>query len=91
MSGLALVRLAPDLDRLARAAAARGLIGRGGDFGYALHSALAAAFGDVAPKPFLLRADIRRPEILGYTRADPAEFRELARLPPIDNSDLAGC
>jgi CRISPR system Cascade subunit CasE len=88
VSGLALVRLAPDLDRLARAAAARGLIGRGGDFGYALHAALAAALGNMAPKPFLLRADLRRPEILGYTGADPAEFRELARLPPIDNSDL---
>jgi CRISPR system Cascade subunit CasE len=35
-----------------------------------------------------LRADIRRPEILGYTRADPTQFRELARLPPIDDADL---
>ena len=60
MSELALVRLVPDLDRLARAAAAHGLIGAGGDFGYALHAALAAAFGDLAPKPFLLRAEIRR-------------------------------
>ena len=88
MSGLALVRLTPDLDGLARAAAARGLIGRGGDFGYALHAALAAALGDMAPKPFLLRADIRRPAVLGYTSADPAEFQELARLPPIDGADL---
>jgi len=88
VSGLALVRLAPDLDRLARAAAARGLIGRGGDFGYALHATLAAALGDIAPKPFLLRADMRRPEILGYTSADPTEFRELSRLPPIDDADL---
>ena len=88
MTGLALVRLAPNLDRLGRAAAAHGLIGVGGDFGYALHAALAAAFGDIAPKPFLLRTEFGRPELLGYTRADPAEFRELARLPPIDQADL---
>ena len=80
MSQLALVRLAPDLDGLARAAAAHGLLGSGGDFGYALHAALAAAFGNMAPKPFLLRSEIGRPEVLGYTRADPAELRELARL-----------
>jgi CRISPR system Cascade subunit CasE len=86
--GLALVRLTPDLDGLARVAAARGLIGRGGDFGYALHAALAAALGNMAPKPFLLRADIRRPEVLGYTGADPAEFKELARLPPVEDADL---
>jgi CRISPR system Cascade subunit CasE len=88
VSGPALVRLAPDLDRLARAAAAHGLIGAGGDFGYALHAALAAAFGYMAPKPFLLRAEIARPEVLGYTSADPAEFRGLAELPPIDLADL---
>ena len=63
MTGLALVRLVPDLDRLARAASAHGLISAGGDFGYALHAALAAAFGDMAPKPFLLRAEIRQPEV----------------------------
>lgn len=88
MSGLALVRLMPDLDRLARAAAAHRLIGAGGDFGYALHAAMAAAFGDIAPKPFLMRTETGRPEVLGYTYADPAEFRELAYLPPIDHADL---
>ena len=88
MSELALVRLAPDLDRLARAAAAHGLIGAGGDFGYALHAALAAGFGDMAPKPFLLRADIERSEVLGYARADPAELRATARLPAIGLADL---
>jgi len=31
---------------------------------------------------------MRRPEILGYTSADPPEFRELSRLPPIDDADL---
>ena len=88
MSGLALVRLIPDLDRLARAAALHGLIGVGGDFGYALHAALAAAFGNSASKPFLLRTEIRRPEVLGYTNADPSEFHDLAHLPPVDHADL---
>ena len=88
MSGLALVRLIPDLDRLARAAASHGLIGAGGDFGYALHAALAAAFGNSASKPFLLRTEIRRPEVLGYTNADPSEFHDLAHLPPVDHADL---
>jgi len=88
MSELALVRLLPDLDRLARAAAAHGLIGAGGDLGYALHAALTAAFGELAPRPFLLRAEIRRPEVLGYTRADPAELRETIRLLAIDFADV---
>jgi CRISPR system Cascade subunit CasE len=88
VSKLSLVRFVPDLDRLARAAAARRLVGIGGDFGYPLHAALAAAFGDMAPKPFLLRAEIRQPEVLGYTRADPAEIRETIRLPAIDLTDL---
>jgi len=88
MSELALVRLVPDLDRLARAAVAHGLIGTAGDFGYALHAALAAGFGNMAPKPFLLRTEIRQPEVLGYTNADPAELRETVRLPVIDLADL---
>jgi CRISPR system Cascade subunit CasE len=88
VSKLALVRLVPDLDQLARAAAAHGLIGVGGDFGYALHAALVAAFGEMAPKPFLLRTEIRRPEILGYSRVDPAELCETIRLPTTDLADL---
>jgi CRISPR system Cascade subunit CasE len=83
-----LVRLLPDLPRLTRAAAERGLIGRGGDLGYALHAALAAAFGEAAPKPFALRTEGRLLQILGYVADDPDTVRMHAALPPIAEADL---
>jgi CRISPR system Cascade subunit CasE len=82
------VRLVPDLPRLTRAAAGRGLIGRGGDLGYALHAALLAAFGEAAPKPFRLRTEGRVPEILGYVADDPETVRTHAGLPPIAEVDF---
>ena len=83
-----LVRLVPDLPGLTRAAAERGLIGRGGDLGYALHAALRAAFGEAAPKPFVLRTESRLPQILGYVVDEPETVRTHAALPPIAEADL---
>jgi CRISPR system Cascade subunit CasE len=83
-----LVRLLPDLAYLTRAATERGLIGRGGDLGYALHAALRAAFGEAAPKPFVLRVDGRKPQLLGYVANDPDTVLMHAALPPIAEADL---
>jgi len=46
----------PDFARLARLAVREKLLPPGGDPGYAVHAVLAASFGELAPKPFLLLA-----------------------------------
>lgn len=52
---LLMLKLAPDRPLVAAWGAERGLVGRDGDLGYALHALLAAAFGELAPKPFRLQ------------------------------------
>jgi CRISPR system Cascade subunit CasE len=47
-----MVKLTPDVSRLAVWAERNRLVGPAGDLGYAVHAALAAAFGEHAPKPF---------------------------------------
>ena len=49
---LHMVKLAPDVRRLAVWAETNRLVGASGDLGYAVHAALAAALGEHAPKPF---------------------------------------
>jgi CRISPR system Cascade subunit CasE len=49
---LHMVKLTPDVSRLAVWAERNRLVGPAGDLGYAVHAALAAAFGEHAPKPF---------------------------------------
>lgn len=51
---LHLVKMRPDRVALTRWGHRAGVILRGGDPGYALHAALAGAFGDRAPRPFRL-------------------------------------
>lgn len=54
------------------------------DFGYALHAALLARFGDAAPRPFRYLPDHESgPHLLGYV-ADRAAFDDAAALPPVD-------
>jgi len=61
------------------------------DMGYGLHAWLGAAFGPLAPKPWRLFMDQRRPpRILGYTQHTAAELR--ARLQEFgDPAVLAVC
>ena len=78
---LHMLQLRPDMGRLVRWAEERRLLPRRGDddLGYALHAVLAAAFGDLSPKPFVLRRDRSRPAaLLAYSGHDPAELREHA-------------
>lgn len=66
---LSLLQCHPDPRRLAAWATRFGLTAGGDDLGYALHTLLAAAFGDAAPKPFRYFGDVRG--LLAYTTYDP--------------------
>ncbi|KQM27973.1 MULTISPECIES: type I-E CRISPR-associated protein Cas6/Cse3/CasE [unclassified Sphingomonas] len=79
---LHLVRIPVDVRALAGFAVARRL--GDDDFGYALHTALTARFGDAAPRPFRFLPDHETgPHLLGYVQ-DPAAFDDAAALPPAD-------
>ena len=78
---LHLIQLCPDVPRLVRWATAQGVLPREGedDLGYALHALLAAAFDTLAPRPFVLLRDGRRPAtLLAYSTADATALREQA-------------
>ena len=78
---LHLLKVQPDMMRLGRWARDHGLLPARGDddLGYALHALLAAAFGELAPKPFVLQRDEARPAaLLAYSTRDPAELRDHA-------------
>lgn len=78
---LHLLKLQPDMPRLVRWAADHRLLPRRGDddMGYALHAALAAAFGEYAPKPFILQRDPARPAaLLAYSEHAPGVLRDHA-------------
>jgi|APTNR8051073442_1049403.scaffolds.fasta_scaffold06897_5 CRISPR system Cascade subunit CasE len=82
---LHMVKLVPNMPRLSGWAYSRRLAGRRGDLGYALHAALAEAFGEAAPKPFRLfepRAGGNGavPALYGYCAADEEAVRERAAL-----------
>ncbi len=66
---LTLIQCHPDPHRLAAWATRFGLTAGGDDLGYALHTLLASAFGDAAPKPFRYFGDARG--LLAYTTHDP--------------------
>lgn len=81
MSELYLVRLWPDMAAFAPWAVRRGLLRTGVDEGYAWHALLKAVLGDTAPKPFVLRRQGKRAELLGYCRQDPLVLPVLAQDP----------
>lgn len=71
---LYLIRLQPNLEALARWAAASGQRALREDMGYALHAALQATLGRQAPKPF---AVVRRPadvQLVGYSAVPPEDL-----------------
>lgn len=85
---LTLVRLRPDLAALARWARHAEVPLTPDDPGYALHVALRAVLGALAPQPWLLRSRAGGVELLGYSAAAPEELQDAAGLPAAD--DLAG-
>jgi CRISPR system Cascade subunit CasE len=72
---LTLLQCHPDPRRLAAWATRFGLTAGGDDLGYALHTLLATAFGELAPKPFRYFGDARG--LLAYTTHD-ADTLQLA-------------
>ncbi len=79
---LYLARIGIDVRALAAFAVARRLSDE--DFGYALHAALLARFGDAAPRPFRFLPDHGKgPHLLGYVQ-DRAAFDDAAALPTAD-------
>lgn len=79
---LTLIRLQPDRVRLARWLRGTGQGRLGRDSGYALHAAMRAVFGDLAPRPFSLREREAGDELLGYVSTRAAALDEtLGRLP----------
>ncbi len=79
---LTLFQCHPDPQRLAAWATRFGLTAGGDDLGYALHTLLAAAFGEAAPKPFRYFGDARG--MLAYTTHDPDNLQLAAQMAPPD-------
>lgn len=75
---LHLMRCQPDLIALAAWATQRRLLSPDGDYGYAMHALLTAAFGEQAPKPFCYLGE--RQGLLAYTNSNLDSLRELAEL-----------
>lgn len=73
MTTLHMVEIRPNLDAIVRFLIVQGLDAPGAepDWGYGIHAWMAAAFGNMAPKPWRLLSDGRRPaRILGYSQHD---------------------
>jgi len=74
-----MVELRPDLAAIFRFLHGQGLDTRGADedLGYGIHAWIAAAFGELAPKPWRLLLDQRRPpRVLGYSHSNAAQLRQ---------------
>ncbi len=79
---LTLLQCHPNPQRLAAWATRFGLTAGGDDLGYALHTLLASAFGEAAPKPFRYFGDARG--MLAYTTHDPDNLKLAAQMAPPD-------
>lgn len=92
MSNLTLhmIELRPDLPALIRFLHDQGLTSVADeDLGYGVHAWMSAAFGDLAPKPWRLFADKRRPtRVLGYTPFDAQSLR--ARMTEFADPSVCG-
>lgn len=79
MNGLQIIECQLDPTALLRFLRGQGLDNprRGPDLGYGAHAWLKAAFGDLAPRPWRLLADRKRPaRLLGYGTATAERLRE---------------
>ena len=83
-----IMQLRPDPQALATWATRQGLLSPDGDYGYALHALLNAAFGELVPRPF--RYLDPRQGLLAYTHADLEDLRLNADLAPPDVSQALG-
>ena len=75
---LHMIELRPDLEALLRYISDQGFCIQDDDLGYGIHAWMAAAFGDMAPKPWRLFGGRRRPpRILGYSCHDAQALRKM--------------
>ncbi|MBK5969332.1 MULTISPECIES: type I-E CRISPR-associated protein Cas6/Cse3/CasE [Thiorhodovibrio] len=85
---LSLLHCAPDEQTLATWATRHRLLSPDGDFGYALHALLTAAFGDLSPQPFCYLG--ARQGLLAYTNQPPEQLRDHAALATPDVAQALG-
>lgn len=85
---LHLMQCRPNTQELAVWATRQRLLSPDGDYGYALHALLAAAFGGELPQPF--RFFGARQGLLAYSRLDLAALRDLAALAAPDVAAALG-
>ena len=83
-----LMRLQPDAKALAAWATRHSVLSPDGDYGYALHGLLSAAFGEQAPKPFRYLGG--RQGLLAYTEASMDVLRMNASLATPDVARALG-
>jgi len=86
---LHLMHCTPDPHALAAWSVRHGLMSPDGDYGYALHALLQAAFGDAAPKPFRY-LDPRRGLLAYSSDLDRDRLRDHAALAPPDIARALG-
>jgi CRISPR system Cascade subunit CasE len=79
-SALTMLRLLPDMAALGRWVAASGQRSLAPDRGYALHAALRATLGEMAPQPFALLERPGSVQLIGYRAAEPAALAEAAAM-----------
>lgn len=78
MTALNLIHCQPDPQKFGLWASRHGVLPSGGDLGYALHAALHAVFGPLAPKPFYYRD--ARAGLIAYSPHSPQALREASAL-----------
>ena len=83
-----LMRLQPDAKALAAWAVRYKVLSPDGDYGYALHGLLSAAFGEQAPQPFRYMGN--RHGLLAYTTVDSDTLRQHASLATPDVARALG-
>ncbi|MCL5669517.1 MAG: type I-E CRISPR-associated protein Cas6/Cse3/CasE [Gammaproteobacteria bacterium] len=83
-----LLRLQPDAKALAVWATRHGVLSPDGDYGYALHALLSAAFGEQAPKPFRYMGN--KQGLLAYTLENLETLRLHASLATPDVARALG-
>jgi CRISPR system Cascade subunit CasE len=88
-SSLHMLRLLPDMAALARWAAATGQRALREDTGYALHAALRATLGELAPRPFALLERPNSLQLIGYTPQPVAELLQAMALAAVSDPAAA--
>lgn len=83
-----LLRTEPDATALANWATRNRVMSSDGDYGYALHALMTAAFGDLAPRPFRYLGG--KNGLLAYTAAEMDELRLRAGLAAPDVARALG-